>query len=514
MSRPSADQLREALANKNLFQAARLATAWIEAATLEEVRTFVKDPKRFPRVYFVGLDGDFQKAFADALVERWLTLAPEDIALIEKHDVMFKVFTSAAARMKPELVLAQLYPEGKGSYFRNVVPLAFEALARRDIAAARHILASVPNELDRKTFEFSVLKGLADADVFSAISLLPSRNAENPDPKHAAVAQAIVEAAERMGPGALRNAFAASDGKLDGYAHLPRLLLRYPDLAADLADGGAAASRSFWLSDNLLHDADLTPAETRDRLLADYEKLPAAGRDELCAALACSWARSDPRAAAQWAVEHAQPNDAASSANSAAKHVFLRWVNSDPETAARWWQSLPESAMRDVIGTEASTRYAEHGDFETALKMFRPTAEKVPPNAAAHFALLYAEHDPSAAAAWLAALPSGSTDDRAVGIVTSRYYNADPVAAAQWAESLPAGPYRDQALKHLVKKAGQVDPAGATAWVDQIEDQKLREEASVSIAFAWRFRDPDAMREWVRNQPALGDGWRAMFLRP
>jgi hypothetical protein len=293
-------------------------------------------------------------------------------------------------------------------------------------------------------------------------------------------------------------------------------LLRYPDLAADLArrDTSPSAGKSFSLDENLLRDTDQTPAETREQILAKHDELPVAGRDSLCAALACSWARTDPQGAANWAAAHAKPEDPASQANMAAQYVFIRWVNSDPRAALDWWQSLPNSAMRDVIGTEASTRFAEDGDFETALKLFRAIPEKQLSQATEHFALLYAKRDPAAAAQWLAGLPEVVAGERAVEAVTTRYYDRDPEATAHWVETLDPGSMRDLAVKQLIKKSAQLDPSGAAEWVEKIQDPKVRGDASVSVASAWRTTDAEAMRAWVRDQPAMDEKWRAFFLRP
>ena len=514
--KPTSESLRAALKEKDVFRASRTALAWVETATVDDFRAFVKDPKKFPRMYFAGFDDDFQKAFLDAFVERWLTLAPGYIALIEKNDSQFNELIHAAARAKPELVLAQLSAAGKSTPYDSVSNEAFESLGARDHRAARRVLETIRDPKKKRDFEFAIIRGLAKTDVFAAAALLPEPQPKDGKPDYAQsnTIPSIVEAAEDAGPGVLRQIFAAANGKFDGYSGLPRLLLRYPDLAEDIAARGGEipASKGAGLNGNLLRDAGQTLPDERAKILAKYEKLPPTGRDALCAALACEWARTEPRAAADWALAHAKADDSESPKNSAAQYVFLRWVSSDSRAAFEWWESLPPSPMRDMIGMEASTRYAEDGDFETAQKMFRPVAGKMHEQATSHLASLLAKRDPVSAAAWLASLPPGIPPEDAVAGVTARYFNRDPEGAARWLEALPAGFMRDQAHKQFAIKTAQFDPAGAAEFLGKISDPKIRTNAVQWIIYPWQAEDPVAAREWVLNQPWIDENFRATFL--
>ncbi len=187
--------------------------------------------------------------------------------------------------------------------------------------------------------------------------------------------EAALASAERIGPGMVRQVFAAADGRLDNVRELPELLLRYPDLAAEIKSD----AKSVWAG-KYPHEqqaaADRLPPEERARLLAAYDTLPAGARDDLATALASSWARTDPRAAADWALAHAKTEDRKNAANGAAQQVFLRWVNNDTDAALAWWRALPASPLREALGNEASTFVAEAGDLDTALALYHPPEEK------------------------------------------------------------------------------------------------------------------------------------------
>ena len=504
--------------DKDVFKGAQVALAWIETATLEDCRAFIKDPKKFPRIYFAGFDDDFQKAFLDAFMEHWLTLAPDDIAMIEKNESEFRDLFPAAARAMPALLLSKLSPDGKKSPYDDWAPTAFEALAAHDARAARRILETLNDSKNKRDYEFAILKGIAKNDPLAADALLPAAEpkGDKPDYSRNAAIDNIVEAAERIGLGTLRQLFATEGAKYDGYFGLSRLLLRYPDLAADLAarSGSLADSRSYQVTENLIRDADQTPAETRAKILADYDNLPTAGRDALCAALVAAWARTEPRAAAEWALAHVNPDAPKSRAP---EYAFLRWVASDSRAAFAWWQSLPPSALRDGIGLEASTRFAEDGDFDTAKQLARNVPSEGYEQASSHFALLYAKHDPAGAAAWLQSLtdfkfPPYNQYPNPVPSIVGRYFTRDPEGAARWVDSLPAGTLREQSLAHAAAKIAQTNPAAAAEWVVKISDPTIRTSAAQWVVNPWKAGDPIAARAWVEAQSRLDEKFRNEFL--
>ena len=511
--KPTREQLRKALSDKDIFRGAHDAAAWIDTATVEDFRAFIKDPRRFPRSYFAGFDDDFQNGFLDAFMERWLTLAPEDIGMIEKNDSDYSQLLRSAARAVPTLFLSNLSPDGKSTPFDRAADIAFESLASRDYRAARRILDSFKDQKTKDGYELAVLRGLAKNDPLSAASLLQGTEFWT--------TTAIVEAAERIGLGTLRQLFANTGGKYDTYPGLPRLLLRYPDLAADLgarAGTGTAVQGGPAADENLIRDADQTPAEARAKILTDYENLPPASRDALCAALVAAWARTEPRAAIEWAVAHAKADDADSRANTAAQYAFLRWVSSDAKAAFTWWQALPPSAMRDALGMEASTHFAEDGDFETAKTLFRYVPGSSRRDTLSHFASLYAQRDAAGAAGWLATLnlvdlPPYNQYPNPVSDVVPRYFSRDPEGAAQWAESLPAGTLRDQSLAHVAIKIAQTNPSAAVEWLGKITDPKTRTGAAQWIVNPWKAEDPAAARAWVATQTVLDEKFRVDFLK-
>lgn len=156
------------------------------------------------------------------------------------------------------------------------------------------------------------------------------------------------------------------------------------------------------------------PPEERARVLKGYGTLPAGLREDIGAALASSWARTEPRQAAEWALTQARPEERGHPANRAADQVFLRWVNNDAAAALAWWRSLPASPLRDAFGTSASTFVAESGDLDAALELFRPSSDKSDADVTEHLAQFLTDRDPAKAWAWLRDLPDGTAVGQAM----------------------------------------------------------------------------------------------------
>ncbi|HZJ17599.1 MAG TPA: hypothetical protein VFD27_21275, partial [Chthoniobacteraceae bacterium] len=458
-ARKTAQQrIEEALAGDDPLASAERVLAWIETATAEDLRALAAEPKKFLQPYFSGFDNEFRATYLEAIAARWFTLDPEG-ALLAIHHSSAGELLQAVARIRPELALEKLSLETNNN-LDPVARTALQTLGSRDAKAARQFLDRFINANTRKAAEIAIAQGVAESDPLAAVALARQMNEDT-------VYQAALIAAERIDLSVVRQVLIAADGKLDRSVKFhPQWLLRYPDLASNIKDDNQTKAGSY-VSEELRLAADRLPLEERTRLLAEYDSLPLGARDSLAAALASSWARSDPRAAAEWALAHAEAGDRASPANNAAQQVFVRWVNNDTDAALAWWHALPASPLRDALGNEASTFIAEAGDLDAALQLFHPSEANTGGGIRerfAHFsyttdvrstgnatdalittqlAQFLAERDPAKAAAWLAALPAAVPTEQAAAAVIDRWYRREPESAARWIESLPPGARRD-----------------------------------------------------------------------
>jgi hypothetical protein len=343
-----------------------------------------------------------------------------------------------------------------------------------------------------------------------------------------------LQAAERIGPGMVRQVLQAVGDGFGPYAISAEFLLEHPEVVTELPQGAPHKTRDY-ISEQALAAADRLSASERERLLAEYDSLPANARDSAVAALACAWARTEPQAAVEWSLAHGKPDDAGNAANNAAQQVFLRWINNDTDAALAWWRAMPQSPLRDALGTNASTYLAEAGQADIALELFRVRATEAPNDAppslsrepvnraqgedtiersaTSHLAQLLAERDPEFAAKWFARLPGRVvTKDAATAIVRSWYdRNADEVA--RWIESLAPGTNRDEATRVFIDQASQQSPSAAAAWVETIGDPGLRTKAAQEAFWTMQRDDPAAAREWLTNVRGVDEDWRARTLR-
>ena len=510
--------LHDALGEMNPLSAAQRVEAWLARATAADFAALAQDPSKFPNTSFNAFQHEFRDAFNTAFLTRWLELDPNaSDAILRIHASMGKSdnydateFMKAVARVRPQLVLEKAKPEFATR--KHLTQPEFEAiqeLARRDVDSARSFGKTLPEVL-QPFAEAAIIRAIAERDPLAALAMAKTQN-----PKPVGTAAAIIAAAERIGPGVLRQVFAHDDGLLDSSPDLQRLLLKYPDLARDIQPPAIAKPPSFhlYIPDDLLHQADVATPEERTAALARYEEMPAETRDSVAAALVASWARTEPKEAATWALAHARFDEANASGNQAAHFAFLRWIQTDRAAALDWFRALPASPLRDAMGTNASTYLAEDGDLKVAQELNRPTADKNDRYATAHLVQLVAERDPAAAAEFLARAPESGVSSEAISALLHEWYPQDKEATAQWIESLPPGTRRDEALKNFATKVSRDSPEAAAAWTETIADQRLRQQAAGWTFYALKRENPGRALEWIRNLPGVDDAWRSRLLR-
>jgi hypothetical protein len=513
---PFAGDLRDAVNSDDPFVAASRVMAWLKSATAEDFARLAQDPKNFPAPDFSGFSGQFSAAYFEAFAARWFEVDPDAITAIRRlHEGLRKGQSQeggllmAVARIQPELVLNS-ETEQEGRRLSAASQVAFRTIAEKDPNKARSFLGRLPENL-RKEAEGSIIAGIAVRDPLSAISL--ARNLDPDQSSH--VYATIAQAASRIGPGMVRQVFAASEGRIERSSGIVDLLFEQPELAAELnfAPGKAPASWQFYGDAELLQKADAATPEERDEIKARFDQMPEHIRGPIGAALVAAWARTQPREAIEWAIQHAKPDDPASPVNQAPHHAFLRWIHVDRPGALAWLRSLPPSPLRDTIGTNASSYFAEDGELEVALEICKPTGSVVDRSAVTHLAEIYAKSDLSAAAAWIAKLPEASIDEEAISKVIEPWLQKDPAAVGGWLETLPAGTVRDTALKSFVKKTAYQSASAGVAWTETIEDQKLRTDAAFFVYGAYSLEDPTRAREWIANLAGLDENRKARFLR-
>ncbi len=521
--------IHDALKGDDPLACAARVMAWLETTDAETFRQLAEDPKKFPTPHFSGFGRQFQDAFCAALAERWLVVDPNGaMAAMQRVDAGAHFswgpggLLYSLASLRPELVLEKATTLSRGNFLESHTSEALTALAARDLKAAQRFAEKWQEPPLDQWARKAIIDGVATTDPLRALALAG-------DSKDQFNFATIVNAAAKLGPLVFQQVVQAAGDRLGPYAISPEFILRHPELANLLPN--LPAPPSGFLNPGALASAERLPPAERERLLANYDSLPPGPRAGAAAALACVWARTEPRAAADWALAHAKADDGANAENAASQQVFLRWITSDPDAALAWWRAIPASPLRAALGTNASTYLAEEGRLDEAREIFQPAADATNnPQATApgvmsmgggsgdeqatvHLGQLLAARDPAAAGAWFATLPPTVATYQTTLAFLPKWYARAPEAVARWLETLPAGMARDVATRTFVKEAARISPAGAGEWVATVADPDLRQSAASLVYWEMRRDDPAGAKRWLGELRGVDEAWREGALR-
>ena len=218
-----------------------------------------------------------------------------------------------------------------------------------------------------------------------------------------------------------------------------------------------------------------------------------------------SWAATDPAAAMDCAIAHANTINGAQALTGA----ISGWWEKDPAAAQAYARAHADDPNGQQLTSAIVSQLARQDRNKAAAWVDTlPTLED------RHMgygmiAIQSAITDPTAAAVWAASLPN-DTQSPALDAAISVWANTDPAAAAQWMQTL-SGSIRDEAAAtYSIIVAGK-NPAAAAAWAVSIEEPKKRASAVKGVIAQWMTRDRNAARAWVQNS-SLGEEEKAQLL--
>lgn len=258
--------------------------------------------------------------------------------------------------------------------------------------------------------------------------------------------------------------------------------------------------------------------EVATRLLAieDTEQ-----RQSALGVLTSTWARTDPHAAADWAVDNlattgeqtlaqvaahlAQQNpDAAirlaARVPAASREQWLTQVaggyaSMDPEGALAWLDQLRGQPHHAAM-VETVVQHAAHRSPELAASLIPEISDpKKAARVAQTTARYWSQRDPHAAAAWVDRLPPGG-DTRAAALpqVASGWMQKDRAAAERWLLSQPADDARDNALQQALQQLVTADQP-VRQLLSAFSNDRARDAAAASAAMIMVQRDDVAAAE-------------------
>lgn len=255
------------------------------------------------------------------------------------------------------------------------------------------------------------------------------------------------------------------------------------------------------------------------------------------AMLAQKWAKSDPKAAAQYANELRD-----FSRMNLMSAVLRTWLAASPDEAIAWavengannpggpgrgpdgaddnWAvatlvgSLAKSDLQKAMQVAAEQPYgrargrmvdslvtelvSQRGDAAARNAVLDLSDDKFRAGFAARLAERFAGTDPNGTVQWAAGLPAGETREKALASAVSSWAAKDPVAAGNYLRQSGTSPEYDQARKDYAEQVLRTDPEGAMAWAQAITDANGRTAAVQELLGSWTRRDATAAAAWAQ----------------
>lgn len=190
------------------------------------------------------------------------------------------------------------------------------------------------------------------------------------------------------------------------------------------------------------------------------------------------------------------------------------WAASDPDAALTYFNSLEPDAQNGsgmkwgaVYGLIAAdpnlaVRFTidrqQAGDKEASRLMDLVTRQVIKSG------------NPTEAANWATALPSGEMQDAAIRRVAEEYAEDDPVAALNWANTLPQGNGKNQAMRESFSEWARENPQAAAERLGSMSASSERDSATYGYATRVAWENPTAAIEWANT--ISNEGTRANAL--
>ena len=187
------------------------------------------------------------------------------------------------------------------------------------------------------------------------------------------------------------------------------------------------------------------------------------------------------------------------------------WVAVDPIAALAWIKELPSGELRDAalagfdsgLGASTSRRIARApGQRRPGARIRGGTSA-----AAAWLAL-----DSPGFAAWLAMQSPGLSQEEAILEYVRQRGGLEPNAIGQWVAALPGGSTRDRAMEIYFDGLLQGSASQAANWLQSLPRADRSDERIEKTARQWLLTNPDAAAAWLR-ETTLPPGRKEWLLR-
>ena len=207
-----------------------------------------------------------------------------------------------------------------------------------------------------------------------------------------------------------------------------------------------------------------------------------------------TWAGIDPAAAERWALDHHDGNGP----NPHLAGVIQGIAGNDLANATRLVQTLPVSRERgEAIDSITRALFLQGTDAAMAF----PDSIADPALRGGFVAAIadrMAEKDVNKAAAWVASMPQGETQNRAARTVADALARVDPTAAATWVGTLRPEA-RAEAARAVIPVMSSTDIAGTAKWVSGMAGTPNFDSMVEEFVWSCNSRAPEQSAAWIQG---------------
>lgn len=219
------------------------------------------------------------------------------------------------------------------------------------------------------------------------------------------------------------------------------------------------------------------------------------------------WSQQDPQAAADWI--EGMANDPGKT--TAIDALLRNWATTRPQAAADWVDRMPIGPIRRQAANTLVDALLQNDPARAAQWAFSEAVEQDHPELLEHGIAQWTQTDPAAAETYLRQIDAGTTVPDAVQSYLQTLTQQDPQKAADWLQTLnPQDPlYQNNLNSTLLQEWSRSDSIAASAWLGQADPGPARDAAIVGFATTMIDYEPAAVAEWTSaiDDPQTRNNW-------
>ncbi len=444
--------------NQRIWLQRELLVDMVDYAPIQALQIAVDSPiSAYSDYTLQQVAGAYIKTEPEAAFE-WL-LAQDSLG-----PALLKAGIQSFVREQPEKAAALLQKAPTRAWGYNDAAAVVENLARKDLAAARAFVASIPVPHHREKAEVAILAGMVADHPESFLEVLKANESLRIPPRD--FSRIAGNFASRHPEAALAWALSAPDSPATAHLY------------------GRAAERLIRQDPNRV-------GELLANVQGDGHMAAAAGD------LVKGWYRTEPARAMAWVQERASPE--------ALEHVVPEisrdWFQQDSGGALRFTERLQPGKARLALLQAYIKRDAERNLTEVARFIDRLHPGDDLPKAMHSAFRAGADVQPEQAKAAVASIKNPLARDEAIRGAIDAIYPIDPQATIAWVEQVEMGDSEvtETSLRHLVFKMKAKDQQGTGEWILSLKDEKKRQITAIE-AIDWFNEDDPVMTARLVNQ--------------